>query len=103
MRKIFEIQLGTVAHFLDEIGLARTTSDKFRIQIEASRIVDRIDCPDMDLRRHMDYLALAIFMDDDLSEAWKTLEFLRGNHGVRVSDVQSRARKSLPKTHRKHR
>ena len=86
MRKIFEIQLGTVAHFMDEIGLARTAADKFRIQIEASRIVDRIDCPP-DLRRHMDYLALAIFMDDDLSEAWRTLEFLRGNHGVRVSDL----------------
>lgn len=86
MRKIFEIRLGTVAHFLDEINLTRTPENKFKIQIEASKIVDRIDCPP-DLRRHMDYLALAIFMDDDLSEAWKTLDFLRGNYGVRVPDL----------------
>jgi hypothetical protein len=81
MRKIFEIQLGTVAHFIDEIELARTASDKFRIQIEASKIIEKIDLPDPTLEIHMDYLTLSLFMDDP-SESWRVIDFLRGNHGV---------------------
>jgi hypothetical protein len=75
MRKIFQIQLGTVAHFIDEIELARTPSDKFRIQIETSKIIDKIELPDPKLRRYMEYLSLSVFMDDP-SESWRVIDFL---------------------------
>lgn len=75
MRKIFQIQLGTVSHFIDEIELARTPSDKFRIQIEASKIIDKIELPDPKLRRYMEYLSLSVFMDDP-SESWRVIDFL---------------------------
>ena len=67
--------MGTVAHFIDEIDLALTPADKFRIQIETSKIIEKIELPDMELRRYMDYLSMSVFMDDQ-SESWRVIDFL---------------------------
>ena len=61
---IFEIQLGTIEHFLDEIDLARTERDKFHLQIEASKIVLHIKPPRPEFQRDLDYFSLAVFFDE---------------------------------------
>ena len=61
---IFEIQLGTLDHFLDEIDLALTDRDKFYLQIEAAKIVAHVKPPRPEFQRDLDYFGLAVFFDE---------------------------------------
>jgi hypothetical protein len=73
---IFEIQLGTLEHFLDQIDLALTDRDKFYLQIEAAKIGTQIKPPRDVFRRDLDYFGLAIFFEET-DEARQVIDRLK--------------------------
>lgn len=73
---IFEIQLGTLDHFLDKIDMAQTERDKFYLQIEAAKISAKITPPRPEFQRDLEYFGLAVFFDETF-EARMALDRLK--------------------------